>query len=106
MHANDQHFLIIRTIEDANPAAFGKAAGAAPEKIMLQFLGAGLLETVNLAPLRIDAGNDVADGSILSGAVHPLKDQQQCVLVGCVVQLLQRAQLLHVFEEKLFVLLV
>ena len=105
MHSNDQHFLIVRTIEDADPAAFWKTARAAPEKIMLEFLGAGLLETVNLAPLRVDTGHNMADGAILSSAVHPLKNHQQCELVGCVVQLLQRAQLFHVFDEKLFVLL-
>ena len=46
------------------------------------------------------------DGAILSGAVHPLKDHQQCELIGCGgVQLLQRAQRFHVFEEKFLVLL-
>ena len=105
MHSNDQHFLIIRTIEDANPAAFWKTARAAPKKIMLEFLGAGLFETVNLASLWVDAGHDMPDGTILSGAVHPLKDHQQRELIGCVVQLLQRAQLFHVFEEKFLVLL-
>src|ERR1035438_8490553 len=105
MHSNDEHLLIIGTVEDANPAAFRKPARAAPEKIVLQFLSAWLLETVNLTTLWVDAGHDMADGAILSGAVHSLKDHQQCVAVGCVVQLLQRAQLLHVFEEKLLILL-
>ena len=71
MHANDQHLLIVRTIEDANPPAFGKPARRAPEKIMFQFFGAGLLETENLAALRIDPGHDVADGPVLAGASIP-----------------------------------
>ena len=54
MHSNDKHLFVIRTIEDADPAAFWKTARAAPKKIMLEFLGAGLLETVNLAPLGVD----------------------------------------------------
>ena len=49
MHANDQHFLIIGTIEDADPAAFRKAACRAPEKIMFQLFGARLFEAENLA---------------------------------------------------------
>ncbi len=56
---------------------------------MLQFVGAGLLEAGNLAPLRIDAGHDVPNGSIFAGGVHALKDQQQRVAVGSVVQVLQ-----------------
>ncbi len=34
MQANDQHFLVIATIKDADPSAFGKPASRAPEKIM------------------------------------------------------------------------
>jgi hypothetical protein len=61
MYPNDEHFFVVRPIEDTDAAAFGKAARAAPEKIMLEFLGAGLLETEDLAALRIDAGHDVPD---------------------------------------------
>jgi hypothetical protein len=74
MDSNDEHLFVIGTVEDANPAAFGKTARGAPKKIVLEFLGAWLLETVHLAPLRVDAGHDMADGAILSGTVHPLKD--------------------------------
>jgi hypothetical protein len=42
MHANDEHLLVVGTIEDADPPAFRKPARCAPEKIMLQFLGARL----------------------------------------------------------------
>ncbi len=49
MHANDQYFLVVGTIEYADPAAFGKPARRAPEKIMFQFFGAGLFETEHLA---------------------------------------------------------
>ena len=43
-------------------------ARAAPEKIMLEFLGTGFLETVNLATLRVDTGHDMPNGAVLSGA--------------------------------------
>ena len=55
MHTDDQHFLVIGTVEDADPAALGKPARAAPEKIVLEFFGAGLLETVDRATLWVDA---------------------------------------------------
>jgi len=64
MHPNDQDFLVIRTIEDADSSAFGKAARRAPEKIMFQFFGARPFETENFAALRIDPGHDVPDSAI------------------------------------------
>ena len=86
MHANDQHFLVIGTIEDADPPAFGQTARGAPEKIVLQLLGARLFETEHLAALRIDSGHDVPDGAVLAGGVHRLKNQQQRIAVGRVVK--------------------
>ena len=89
MHSDDQHFLVIGTIEDADPPAFRQMSGRAPEKIMFQFVGGRLFETENLAALRIDPGHDVPDRTVLAARVHPLKNQQQRIAVGGVVQLLQ-----------------
>ena len=89
MDPRDQHFLVIGTIEDADPPAFGQMSCRAPEKIMFQFIGGRLFETENLAALRIDPGHDVPDGPVLAGCVHPLKNQQQRIAVGGVVKLLQ-----------------
>ena len=105
MHANDQHLLVIGTIEDADPPAFRQMAVRAPEKIMFQFLGGRLFETENLAALRIDPGHDVPDGAVLAGSIHPLKNQQQRIAVGGVVKLLQGTQLLNVFFKKFLILL-
>src|ERR1035441_10932424 len=63
MHSNDQHFLVIGTVEDADPAALGKAACRAPEKVMFEFFGARLFGAENFAAFRIDAGHDVPDGA-------------------------------------------
>src|ERR1022692_2438649 len=106
MYANDEHLLIIRTIEDADPPPFRQTAGRAPEKIMFQFLSTWLFETENLAALRINSGHDVPDGAILTRGVYPLKNEEQRIAVGCVVELLQRAQLLNVFFKELLILLV
>src|ERR1041384_1841842 len=54
MHPGDQHFFIVRAIENADLAALRQIAGGAPEKIMRQLLGAGMLEAEDLAALRID----------------------------------------------------
>src|SRR5271163_4809537 len=81
MDANDQDFLIVGTIEDADPSAFRKAACRAPEKIMFQFFGARLFEAENFATFGIDSRHDVPDRAVFAGRVHPLEDQQQCIAV-------------------------
>src|ERR1700689_1682488 len=97
MHPNDEHLLIVRAIENADPPSFRQMAGGAPKKIVLQLLGARLLETENFAALRIDPGHDVPDGAVLAGSIDPLKNQQQRLAIVRVVKLLQRAQILNVF---------
>src|ERR1019366_8489896 len=86
MNANYQHFLVIGTIKDADPASFGKAACGAPEKVMFEFFGTRLLEAEHLTVLRIDSRHDMPDGSIFPGAVHSLEDQEQCMPIGGVVK--------------------
>src|ERR1019366_1663546 len=54
MNAGDQHLLIVGPVEDADPAPFRQIAGGAPEKIMLQFGGAGMFEAEYLATLWVD----------------------------------------------------
>ena len=81
MHSNDQYLLVIGTVEDADPAAFGKAACSAPEKIMFKFLGTWLLEAEDLAAFWIDPGHDVTYGAVFSGSVHALEYQEQRLAV-------------------------
>jgi len=77
VHSNDQYLLVIGTVEDADPAAFGKTASGSPEKIMFKLLGAWLLEAEDLAGFRIDPGHDVAYGSVFSCSIHALEYQEQ-----------------------------
>src|SRR5665213_4567401 len=69
MHANHQHLLVVGTVEYADPPPFGETTRGTPEKIMFQFVGAGLLKTEDLAALRIDPGHDVPDGAVLAASV-------------------------------------
>ena len=85
--------------------AFRQIARGAPEKIVLQFGGAGMLEAEHLAALRIDPGHHVLDGAVFSGRIHRLKDQQDGMAVGGVEKLLLRAQLRDVVFQKLLILL-
>ena len=105
MHAGDQNLLVIGSVEDADPAAFRQVAGGAPEKIMLQFAGAGMLEAEDLAALRIDARHHMPDGAVFSCRVHRLENQQHGMAIGRVEKLLLRAQLLRRALRVVFVLL-
>ena len=105
MHPHHQHLLVVRAVENADAPALGQATCRAPEKIVLQFRGAGMLEAEDLATLRIDAGHDVLDGAVLAGGVHGLKNQQDGVAVAGIKQALERAQFLDVAGEDFLVIL-
>ena len=89
MYANDQRFFVIRTIENADASPLGQAPTRPPEKVVVELLRRGRLEGIHLASLRIHAGHDVFDRSVLAGGVHRLKDQQQTPTVLRVQLLLQ-----------------
>jgi len=91
MYADDQYLFVVGPVEDADPPALREITTGAPEKIVLQFGRTPMFEAEDLAALRIDAGHHVPDGTIFSGCIHRLKDQQDGVAVGWVVKMLQRA---------------
>ena len=77
MHAHDEDFLVVRTVEDADAPALGQVSDVAPHEVVVELLRRGLLERGHLAPLRIDAGHDVLDRAVFASRVHRLEDQQQ-----------------------------
>ena len=77
MDADDQHFLVVRAVEDPDAPALGEIAGVAPHEIVVELLGGRHLEREHLAALRIDAGHHVLDRAVLAGGVHRLEDEQQ-----------------------------
>ena len=106
VHAHDQHLFVIRAIEDADPPPLGQVAGGAPKKIVLEFLQTRMLKTKHLAALRVDAGHDMANRSVLACRVHGLKHHKQGVAVRRIQHALLVAQLFDVvlqgFGEGLF----
>src|ERR1700687_3341332 len=62
MNPHDEHFFIVRPIENANAATFRQAFHGAPQVVVVQFLRGGSLERINLASLRIYAVHHVLDG--------------------------------------------
>jgi hypothetical protein len=65
-----------------------------------------MLEAVDVAALRVDAREEMADRAILSGGVHALENEEHRIAVGRIEEVLQRSQLLDVFCEKVLALLV
>jgi hypothetical protein len=89
MDANNQYLLIKGTIEDTDPTALRKPGRRSPQKIVIQFFRARLLEIENLTVPRIDTRHDATDCSVLARTVHSLKNQQQRITVRREVKLLQ-----------------
>ena len=106
MHADDQHFFVVGSVEDADPPAFrADRAWCARENRAPAPSALGMFEAEYLAALRIDAGHHVPDGAVFSRGIHRLKDQQDGMAVGCVEKLLLRAQSRDVFFQQLLILL-
>ena len=38
MHADDEDFLVVRTVEDPNAPALGQASGVAPHEVVVEIL--------------------------------------------------------------------
>src|SRR6202044_1550498 len=100
VYADDQDLLVIGAVENSDLAAFRKIAGGAPEKVVLQFGGAGMFVAEHLAALGVDAGHDVPYCAVFSRRVHRLKDQQDCIAIGRVEKLLLRAQIRKVSSRS------
>ena len=77
MNANDEDFLVVRAVENANFAAFGNDFVVAPKIVVIQFFVTGRFEGVDIAALRIHARHDVLDDAIFSCGVHALKNEQK-----------------------------
>jgi hypothetical protein len=105
VHAHDQHFVVVRAVEDADAPALGQLARGAPQEIVLEFGHARVLEAEHLAALWVDARHHVLDRAVLARGVHGLEDQQHGVAVGGVEQLLQFAEVFDVLVQPLMHLL-
>jgi len=104
MNAGDQNLLVIGAIEYADLPEFGQLAGRTSQKIVLQFLRAGMFEAGDAAALGIDTRHDMGDGSIFTGSIHGLKNHQKRKATGRIQQLLLRTQLFDVRAQFVAIL--
>ncbi len=70
--AHHQHILVLRAIEDADDALGGRAFVDAPEEVVGELLGGGLLEAGDVTADRVHRRHDVLDGAVLARGVHAL----------------------------------
>lgn len=103
--AEDEDFLVVGAVEDADASAFGEAAVGAPEEVVLEVFGGGLLEAEDFAALGVDAGEDVFDGAVLACGVHGLEDQEEGVAVVGVEEVLEFVEFVDVAGEMFLVVL-
>ena len=81
VNPDDEDFLVLAAIEDADAAAFRQAAGRAPEEVVVEFETRRLLETEDLATGWVDALHDRPNRAVLPGRVHRLEYEQHGVFV-------------------------
>ena len=98
---HDEDVLVVRPVEDADPAPLGQAPHVPPEEVVVELLGRRLLEAEDLAALGVDPGHDVLDRAVLAGRVHRLEDDQHRVAVVGVEQVLGLGQVREVLVEDL-----
>ena len=88
-------------VEDHDLSAGRHLRMDAPEKIVVALDRRRRLEARDAHAEWIDGGKDVADGTILAGAVHALQHQQQLVGARGVEEILQLVQLLRERRKRL-----
>jgi hypothetical protein len=68
-------------------------------RVVTGFERGGNFEGGDVAALRVDAGEDVADGAIFAGGVHALEDDEQSFGLTGVEDVLQVGELLAMLDQ-------
>ncbi len=61
VHADDEHLLVVRAIEDADASALGQALERSPQEVVIELFGRRRLEGKHLAPAGVHARHHVLD---------------------------------------------
>ena len=104
--ADHEDLLVVGAVEDTDVAAGWQPARIAPQVVVVELLGRGHLEGVDLDALRVDTAHDVADGAVLAGSIDGLDDHQQAVgVLGGQARLVLGQQLDALGQELLGLIL-
>ena len=74
--ADDQHLLVVGSIEDADLALTRCRLVDPPQVVVGRLLGLGTLKDVTGEPCGLNAVNDLLDGPVLAGGVDTLQDDE------------------------------
>ena len=92
--AGGEDVFVVRAVEDADHAAGRDLGLAAPEEVVAGFKGGGDFEGGYVAALGVDAGENVADGTVFAGSVHALENDKEGLGLGGEEGFLEVGQLL------------
>ena len=81
MNPDDEHFLVVRAVEDDDLAARRQLLRVAPEKVVVELFRGGLPETVDDDALWVDAAHHVPDRAVLPARVECLERHEDAVAV-------------------------
>ena len=101
MDPDDEYVLIVRTVEDTNPPAFGYRSGISPKEVMVELLGRGMLEAVDLAALRVNARHHMLDRPVLTRGIHRLKNNENRPTICGVQPVLDCSQVGDILRQHL-----
>ena len=79
MDPDHQHLLVVGAVEDADVPARWQLALVAPQIVMVELLGRGGLEAVDLHTLGVHAAHDVANGAVFARCIHGLEHDDDAV---------------------------
>ena len=99
--AQGDRFLVVGTVEDADPATFRQRRPVPLQPAVFHLLESRAREIGHPKALRIDAGRDVLDGAVFAGGVHALEYQQQRLPALSIQSLLQAGKLAHLGGQQL-----
>jgi len=97
VHPDHRYVLVAAAVEDPDPAPFGKHLAAAPQEVVGEPLGGGLLESHHRATLWVHPRRDVLDRPILAGASMGWRTTSRVEPSSITVALFDGFELLDVF---------
>ena len=81
MNPDDEHFLVMRAVEDPDLAARRQLLRVAPEVVVIELFGGRLSEPLDDDALRIDAAHHMPDRAVLAAGIEGLQHHQNAVRV-------------------------
>ena len=91
MDVGGENVFVVRAVEDADHATRGNLGVGAPEEVVTGFERGGHFEGGDIAALRVDAGEDVADGAVFARGIHALEDDEEGFGLAGVEEVLELA---------------